>query len=195
MRGKPHHLLLVSSMAPLLSAAEQWRDDVTDPIPHYVADIQDMLRARIRAHPVEPVRKNLVPREKTAGRRVNGVIIGSKRNNVKNASRKRLQQLIDKQTDRDGQSILRGQVNNIVSRKLPGKYPYISFHVPTPKGVIPIPLDEKNTIRNKLPYLTPNLLSQVTPLPSSRHAYAPVITQDEDKMPIKDNQQFVSRRS
>ena len=55
-------------------------------------------------------------------------------------------------------------------------------------------MENKNTIENKLPYLTPNLFSQVTPPPSSRHAYAP-ITQDEDEAPTKVNHQDVPRRS
>ena len=62
---------------------------------------------------------------------MNGVLIGSKRNNVKKASRKRIQQLIDKQTDRDMLS-MKGQVNDDIVQKVPGKDPYISFHVPTP---------------------------------------------------------------
>ena len=79
-------------------------------------------------------------------------------------------------------------------QKVPGKDPYISFHVPTPKGVIRIPLEDKNTIDFKLPYHTPTLFSQVTPPPSSRHAYSP-ITQDEDKLPTKVSNQHVPRRS
>ena len=65
--------------------------------------------------------KKPVRRAKTAGRRVNGVIIDSKRKNVKNASRKRFQQLINEQTDIDKQSMLQGQVNDSVSRKLTRK--------------------------------------------------------------------------
>ena len=79
---------------------------------------------------------------------MNGVPIGSNCNNVKKASRKRIQQLIDKQTDRDMLST-KGQVNDDIVRKVPGKDPYILFHVPTPKGVIRIPLEDKNTIENK----------------------------------------------
>ena len=75
------------------------------------------------------------------------------------------------------------------------KNPYISFRVSSPKGVIRIPLEDENTIENKLRYLTPNLFSQIIPLQSSRHTYAPVITQDEDKLPLKDNQKYVPQRS
>ena len=124
---------------------------------------------------------------------MNGVLIGSMRNNVKRASGKRIQQLINEQTDRDTID-MKGQVHDEIVRKGPGKDPYISFHVPTPKGVIRIPLEDKNIIDFKLPYHTPNLVSQVTPLPSSRHAYAPII-QDEDKLPAKVNNQHVPRRS
>ena len=115
------------------------------------------------------------------------------RNNVKRASRKRIQQLIDEQTDRDTIS-MKGQVHDEIIQKVLGKGPYILFHVTTPKGVIRIPLEEKNTIDLKLPYHTPTLFSQVTPPPSSRHAYAP-ITQDEDKLPTKVNNQHDPRRS
>ena len=152
-----------------------------------------MLRAKIVVQLVRPVRMNVVRRSKKAGRRVNGLLIGSMRNNVKRASRKKIQQLIDEQTAKDT-IIMKGKVHEEIVRKVPGKDPYISFHVPTPKCVIRIPLESKNTIDLKLPYHTPNLFSQVTPPPSSRHAYAP-ITQDEDKLPTKVNNQHVPRRS
>ena len=115
------------------------------------------------------------------------------RNNVQRASRKKIQQLIDEQTDRDTTS-MKGQVHDEIVRKEPGKDPYILFHVPTQKVVICIPLENENTIDFKLPYHTLNLFSQVTPPPSSRHAYAP-ITQDEDELPAKVNNQHVLRRS
>ena len=124
---------------------------------------------------------------------MNGVLIGSMRNNVKTASRKRIQQLIDEQTDRDTIS-MNGRVNDEIVRKVPGKKSYILFHVLTLKGVICTPLEDENTIDNKLPYLIPNRFSQVTPPASSRHAYTP-ITQDEDKLPTNINDQFVPRRS
>ena len=128
------------------SAAEQRRDDVTEPVQHDVADIQDMLQARTGAHLVEPAITKPVWRVKATCRRVNGVIIGSKCNNVKNASSKSLQKLIDEQTDRDRQSMLQEQVNKLVSQKLPKKKSDIYFHVPTPKGIICIPMENKNTI-------------------------------------------------
>ena len=152
-----------------------------------------MLRARSAVQPVGPVRKNAVRQLKKTRRRVNGVLIGSMRNNVKRASRKRIQQLIDEQTDRDTIS-MKGQVHDEIIQKVPGKDWYILFHVPTPKCVIRIPLEDKNTIYFKLPYHTPNLFAQVTPPLSSRHAYAP-ITQDEDEAPTKGNHQDVPRRS
>ena len=86
---------------------------------------------------------NLVRREKETVKRTNGVIICSKCNNRKNVSRKHLQKLINKQTERDRQSMLQGQVNEIVSWKLPEKKSYISFHVPTMKGIICIPMETK----------------------------------------------------
>ena len=42
-----------------------------------------------------------------------------------------------------------------------GYNPYISYHVPTPKRVIRIPVEEKNTTDFKISYHTPNLFSQV----------------------------------
>ena len=83
--------------------------------------------------------------------------------------------------------MIQGQVNNIVSQKLPGKDPYSYFRVPTTKGIIRIPMENKNTIFNKLPYLTLNLFSQVTLPSSSRQAYVPTITQDEDNLPADDD--------
>ena len=68
---------------------QQVEDD--DPIPHYVKDVQEMLRAKSTVHLVGPVRMNVVRRSKKVGRRVNGVLIGSMRNNMKRASRKRIQ--------------------------------------------------------------------------------------------------------
>ena len=38
---------------------------------------------------------------KSKGQKVNGVLIGSKCNNIQNASRKRIQKSIDKQMDKD----------------------------------------------------------------------------------------------
>ena len=71
--------------------ADGRQDEEDDPIPHYVKDVQDMLRAKSTVQPVGPVRMNVVRRSKKAGRRVNGVIIGSMHNNVKRASKKRIQ--------------------------------------------------------------------------------------------------------
>ena len=156
-------------------------------------DVLEMLRVKSKVQSVGLVRMNVVQRSKKAGRRVNGLLIGSMRNNVKRASRKKIHQLIDEQTDRDMIS-MKGQVHDEIVQKVPGKDPYISFHVPTPKGVIRIPLEGKNTIDFKLPYHTHNLFSQVTPSPSSCHVYAP-ITQDEDELPTEVNNQHVPRRS
>ena len=105
-----------------------------------------------------------------------GVLIGSKRNHVKNTSRKRLQKLINEQMNIDRLSILQGQANKTITGEFPEQKSYILFHVPTPKGNTRIPMENKNTIVNILPYLTPNLFSQLTPPPSSRHAYIPTIT-------------------
>ena len=52
------------------------------------------------------------------GRRVDGVLIGSMRNDVKNASRKCLSQLVDEQTDKDRPSVLQVQVKKIITQKL-----------------------------------------------------------------------------
>ena len=125
-----------------------------------------MLRAKSKIKPVRPA-SNVVRQSKKADRRVNGVLIGSMPNNVRQASKKRLQQLIDDQKARDTIS-MKGQVHEEIVRKVPGRDPYISFHVPTPKGVIRIPLENENTIDFKLPYNTPNLFSRVTPPPCVR---------------------------
>ena len=101
---------------------------------------------------------NVVRRSEKAGRRMNGVLIGSMRNNVKRASMKRIQQLINEQTARDTIS-MKGQIHEEIIQKVPGKDPYISFHIPTPKGVIRIPLEDENTIDFKLRYHTPNIFS------------------------------------
>ena len=87
---------------------------------------------------------------------MNGVLIGSMRNNVRHASKKRLQQLIDEHQARDAKS-MKGQIHEDIVRKVPGRDPYIVFQVPTPKGVIHIPLENKNTIDFKLPYNTPSM--------------------------------------
>ena len=63
--------------------AEERQEEGEDSIPHCVEDMQEMLQARNEAPPVQPVRKNPVRRVKMEGRRMNGVLIGSKRNNVK----------------------------------------------------------------------------------------------------------------
>ena len=66
-----------------------------DPIPHYVKDVQEMLRAKSKMKPVGPVIMNVGRRSKTTERRVNGLLTGRMRNNAKRASKKRPQQLID----------------------------------------------------------------------------------------------------
>ena len=55
---------------------------------------------------------------------MNGVLIVRMRNNVKRASKKRLQQLIDEQKARDTTS-MKGQIHEEIVRKVPGKDPYI----------------------------------------------------------------------
>ena len=82
-----------------------------------------MLRSKSRIKPVGPV-TNVVRQSKKVGRRVNGVLIESMRNNVKIASKKRLQQLINEQTARDTIS-MKGQIHEEIVRKVPGKDPYI----------------------------------------------------------------------
>ena len=64
-------------------ALKQRQDDITDPIPHYIEDVQGILPARAGAHPVHPARKNPVRRTKTTCKCVDGILVGSKRNNVK----------------------------------------------------------------------------------------------------------------
>jgi len=55
-------------------------------------------RASLRSHRGRTLQENTAPRK---SRRVNGVIIGSRRNNAQKASRKRIQKLIDQQTEHD----------------------------------------------------------------------------------------------
>ena len=64
-------------------SADKRQEEGKDPIPHYVEDVQEMLRATSETQPVQPVRKKPVRRVKMAGRRANSILIGSKRNNVK----------------------------------------------------------------------------------------------------------------
>ena len=113
---------------------------------------------------------------------------------MKNASSKRLQKLIDKQTDRDRQSILQGQVKKYIIRQLPEQKYYFSFRMPTPKCITCILMEGKNTIVNKLPYITPNLFSQVPPPPNSHQAYVPTITQDEDELPPPMIMKYLQRK-
>ena len=89
---------------------------------------------------------------------------------------------------------MKGQVHDEIVQNVPGKNRYILFHAPTPKGVIHIRLEDKNTLDIELPYYTSNLFSQVTPPQRSCHAYAQM-TQDEDKPPTKVNDQYVRGRS
>ena len=46
--------------------ADGRQDEEDEPIPHYVKDVQEMLRARSAAQPVGPVRKNAVRQSKKA---------------------------------------------------------------------------------------------------------------------------------
>ena len=71
--------------------ANRRQDEDDDPFPQYVKDVQEMIRAKNKVQPVGPVRMNVARRSKKGGRRVNGVLVGSMRNNVKRASRKRIQ--------------------------------------------------------------------------------------------------------
>ena len=72
------------------STTKQRQVDVAEPIWHDLVDLPTMLKTRTGAHPVGPARTNLVRRSKKTGRRVNGLIIGSRHNSVKKSSGKQL---------------------------------------------------------------------------------------------------------
>ena len=83
-----------------------------------------------------PVRQRVQPTRKAKTRTVNGQIIGSRRNNVKVASRKRIQRLIDIQQDQDRLRTLRHGIDDMLDQQAaqpPREHPYISFEIPTPK--------------------------------------------------------------
>ena len=120
---------------------EQHLNSVPGLIWHDIVNLPMILQARVAANPVIPPGINLVRRTKDKDRRVNGIIIGSKCNNVKNASRRRLQKLINEQTDRDRRNEVWGQVSVIIAWKLREPKSYMSFRVPTPKGDVPIPME------------------------------------------------------
>ena len=56
-------------------------------------------------------------------------------------------------------------------------------------------MDNENSIVNKPRYITLSLFSQVPLPPSSRHAYAPTIIQDEDELPANDGEIFAPQGS
>ena len=130
---------------------------------------------------------------KIQGRKANSVIIGSKHNNVKNASTKHLQTLIDGQMDRDPLVRLRGKTNEIIDQNVPQHKSCISLHVPTPKDRVQILLKDSNTIIHKSPHLIPDIFSQV-PTFTSSHQLSTII-QDEDELPAKDGEIFAPQRS
>ena len=96
---------------------------------------------------------------KQTGRRVDGVIIGSQRNSAKKASRKRIQRLCDEQTRLDGIS-MEIEIHKGNTPKNPGNNPLISYHVPTPKSVTRIPVEDGNTVDVNIPYHTPTRFLQ-----------------------------------
>ena len=70
--------------------------------------------------------------------KVNGILIGIKRNNVKNTSRRRIQTLIEMQNDSDRIEKLRNPIEKNVC-KTPQDWQEIEFNSPNPKGSAPPP--------------------------------------------------------
>ena len=72
---------------------------------------------------------------------MNGMWIGSKRNNVKVASRKRITKLINAQADRDRKATVTMQKQSI-SQTIPNsrENPQLQFFAPNPKGPTPQPV-------------------------------------------------------
>ena len=79
-----------------------------------------------------------LPQRKTKSRKVNGILIDSKRNSVKNASRRRIQTLIEMQNASDRVEKLREPIKTIVC-KTPQDWQKIEFNAPSPKGSAPPP--------------------------------------------------------
>ena len=133
---------VTETMPPGAKAGPVISSDTTEPhlnsvpglIWHDIVNLPMILQARVAANPVVPPGINLVRRTKDKDRRVNGIIIGSKCNNGENASRRRLQKLINKQTDRDMLSEIWGQVSVIIARKLQEPKSYMPLRVSAPKG-------------------------------------------------------------
>ena len=73
-------------------------------------------------------------------------------------------------------------------QKIPEQKSYILFHVHTPKSTNRIPVENENTMVDKLAYITPNMFSQVPPPSSSLQVCVPTITQDEDELPVNDGE-------
>ncbi|KAL7538190.1 hypothetical protein ACHAXR_008359, partial [Thalassiosira sp. AJA248-18] len=92
-------------------------------------------------------------------RKVHGVTIGSARNSSKQASRKRIQNLVTLQLQHDKQTNLNNELEQR-TYKLPQEKSYISFHVPTPKSSKPLPIpitqDEEDEDEGETPIATPN---------------------------------------
>ena len=83
-----------------------------------------------------PKARRVQPTRRAKSRTVHGQLIGSKRNNVKVASRKRIQRLIDIQQDQDRLRKLRHGIDDMLDQQAaqpPREHPYISFEIPTPK--------------------------------------------------------------
>ena len=78
------------------------------------------------------------PRRQTKVRKMNGMWIGSKRNNVKVASRKRITKLINAQADIDRKATVTMQKQKI-SKSIPNsrENPQLQFFAPNPKGSAP----------------------------------------------------------
>ena len=98
-------------------------------------------------------------------RTVNGQLIGSKRNNVKVASRKRIQRLIDIQQDQDRLRKLRHGIDDMLDQQAaqpPREHPYISFDIPTPKRPT-----------SQVPIITQDDIAAAatTPAPTSERTY------------------------
>ena len=101
----------------------------------------------------------VLTKQTTKKRRVNGVTIGSKQNKAKNISRKRQQNLLDSQTVIDKTTVITQLKRAATIPKEPTAFQesLISYQVPTPKGApgrgsfMPITQDDNDIANMPMP--------------------------------------------
>ncbi|KAL7528763.1 hypothetical protein ACHAXR_002616 [Thalassiosira sp. AJA248-18] len=84
----------------------------------------------LQAPPPFPVNKT-----KAKTRKVRGTTIGSARNSTRKASRKRIQTLIDIQLQQDHKANINGEIEQRTYQLIPQEKSYITYHIPTQKGL------------------------------------------------------------